>query len=396
MAISPDIKKTFMPPKIPAGGFPVRVLPLGYYKAPPPTDASIQRDRAIGQYGYNLIDQISKDYVVQVDRVWKPAFSDVIAAFATAVESRNKTLEILAAEREREAEFNAFVFSLLTAGAMRFLGAYVQYTFIPSLKNVEAKWDFSKGPKSIPGLKITETDKFSRLQASAFGGIVQDIGNRVAEGLFPDPVRKAYNLDSWSGVFNLQADVTIHIDKSAKIVLDQFSDIQKWMNESTEFGAAWIAITDGNVENARVMVRARCLELRNQWARQWEFFGKSPKPIIRSMLAEKYERALWAGYIINQLENTMFFDTLVGKAVVNRLKELNIIFAQTLEGTRDQANRMIQGAPRPSITVRGSVLDDIDEWDESGKWAVNYLKNSPSDAKQEFFPDAILRQLPSL
>lgn len=403
MTLSPAeakaLREAFLPPawirNLPPGGFPVQVVPPWVFKPPPATDATIQRDRALGQYGYNLLEQISKDYTMQVDRVWKPAFNDVVAAFATAVERRNNTLKIAEAEKAEKAAFNAFIFSLLTAGAMRFVGAYVQYAFIPSFKTpVSYSWDISKGIGVVPKLNATYAETFSKLQQSAFGGIAQDIGNRVASAILPKPKQAVYDLASWSGVINLQTDFNKSIEESAKAVIEQFAAIQIWMNQEAEFGSVWMKLSDGTVENARALVRAHILEIRKGWANKWEFFGKSPVPIVRELLADHYERTLWAGYLVEQLANTMFFDNVAEKAVVNRLKLLNVVLAETNDGRLDQANRMIQGAPRPTMKIDGAI-DDIDEWGETEVWAYTHLRNAPLAARA-FQPESRPRPLPAL
>ncbi|WP_274626690.1 hypothetical protein [Arvimicrobium flavum] len=390
-----EVKRAFMPPDIPYGGFPVRVVPPGAIKPPPSTTASRERENALAKDAIFLLEQVAKDYARQVDRVWKPEFNNVVAAFATAVERRNNTLKIAEAERQAQANFNAFIFSLLTAGAMRFVGAYVQYAFVPSFKvPVSYKWDMSKGVSVVPKLQIEYGERFSKLQQSAFGGIAQDIGNRAATLIFPKPKQAEYELASWSGVFNLQTDLMKSVDDAAKVVLDRISGWQTWMNNEPEFGAAWMRIADGNMETARALVRSRIEERRKDWAGKWEFFGKSPVAVSRNLLADHYERSLWAGYLGFQLANTMFFDNVAEKSVVNRLKDLNVVFAETDQGKLDQANRMIEGAPRPSMRISGAI-DDIDEWGETEIWVFTELKNAPLKS-QQFQPEAKWRQLPAL
>ena len=256
-----ELKKSFLPPHIPMGGF-VRPLPPQMYKEPPVTAATKQRDRALGQYGYNLLDVILKDYSTNLDRVWKPAIENVTAALGLAVENRDRTLKLAQAEREQQAAFNAFMFSLLTAGAMRFVGAYVQYAFVPSFKaNIVYGWSDNGGLSIVPQkVIVSSTEVFSKLQQSAFGGIAQDLGNRFANLALPKPKQAQYDLTTLAGVLALQADMKGHIDECAKKVIEQFTAIQTWMNEDTEFGWAWSRLTDGNIDNARVMIRTRIKE----------------------------------------------------------------------------------------------------------------------------------------
>jgi hypothetical protein len=75
-----DLIKPFLPPGVAPSARP----------APPPrpgldreTDARVRRDRALGDYGYKVLDFIYKDYERQIP-VWKDAFKEITAAYATA------------------------------------------------------------------------------------------------------------------------------------------------------------------------------------------------------------------------------------------------------------------------------------------------------------------------
>src|SRR4051794_15564554 len=73
-------------------------------------DPNIQRARRLGDYAWKVIDQIAKDYNKQIG-TWNTAFKEVLAAFATAIQNRDKTFERAKDEREREAAFNALLLS---------------------------------------------------------------------------------------------------------------------------------------------------------------------------------------------------------------------------------------------------------------------------------------------
>jgi hypothetical protein len=189
---------------------------------------------------------------------------------------------------------------------MRFLGVYLQYTAIPRIKIKRPSRPIFIYPENKPGMiglihVPVDPFEFSKGQAAAFGGIVQDIGNRVASLAFPKPDGGAHKSDSWFGVENMRADFNKLVDGSAQQVLDQFSDAKDWMNEHAEFGAAWALHAKGDEERARGAILDHFGKQRKQWARDWEFFGKTPNPIDRAQLADAYERALWSSHLLEVL-----------------------------------------------------------------------------------------------
>ena len=144
--------------------------------APPSANNSAeqtrQRYRDLGTYGEQLMERIYKDYDSQIED-WKISFGDVVTAFARAIGGRDRTLKEAELEHQRDAALEAFVFSLLLAGSMRFLGAYVQYTLVPRIKHsAKVQWD-----SSMPGVGVlvpVSAPMFSSMTASAFGGVVMD------------------------------------------------------------------------------------------------------------------------------------------------------------------------------------------------------------------------------
>ena|ERR1700730_5919225 len=63
----------------------------------------------------------------------------------------------------------------------------------------------------------------------------------------------------------------------------------------------------------------------------------------------------------------------VEAAIVNRLKELNVVVAEMKPGRVDQANRMSEGSPRPEAHIKGAVNRGHDIEEIYG-WAEFYLR----------------------
>jgi hypothetical protein len=205
------------------------------------------------------------------------------------------------------------------------------------------------------------------------------------------------------------------------------------MNEGTEFGEAWAAQTNGNLELARVRIRLHIDALRQKWAEDWQFFGKTPNVIHRSLLAEQYERGMYAEYVVKLFDKVLAaarsnprlagrvaeldkagldtadklssleedwregfgHHTWVERALVNRLKELNIVFAETTPGKLDQANRMIAGDPRPEVHIVGAVNRGHDIEEIYG-WADFFMTGVRESTAAKFFPAAKSRSLDPL
>jgi hypothetical protein len=420
MALTAEaLQKTFLPPTIkwPVNPLPARIAdkPLARRPGSDREGPIVQRDRALGDYGWKLIEAIAKDYSRNIDRRWKPAFAEVVGAFATAIENRNTTVRLAEEERAREAAraaaFYTVVLSLLTAGAMRFLGAYIQYSLLPSIVNskwVQAPINPITGA-NVGKILVMDGPRFSQIQAAAFGGIVQDLGNKLIPLTFPKPKTPSYQLDSLAGVMNMNADFLKLLDDSASLVLGQFDEVQKWMNEDTTFGSAWATFADGNEEHARTYIRQHIDKVRRKWAVDWEFFGTVPNAINRRALSERYERSLWASYVVSTLgpirekkRGTLYHDreirqkTLMEEAIVKRLMLLNVTMPETVQDMIDQTARIVfNGAPGPTVDV-GETVDSMSELIVIYDWARAYLRNAGSEAERQFFPTAGPRALPSL
>jgi hypothetical protein len=391
-----------------------RVAP--YWKPPSRTPpAGIQR--ALNDYALQLLDVIEKEYRSQI-RAWQGAFKEITAAFATAVYNRDTTLGEAEAQRAREAAVEAFIFGLLTAGAMRFLGAYVQVSVVPAIKTEQVVQQFPD-VQALQFLTETQTvERFSKLQAAAFGGIVQDVGNRTLPALagtsaFPKPKAATNRLDSWSGVINLQTDLEKFLGDSSDAVLGQFLEVEKWLIRDTGFGDAWAATANDNADVARVWIYKHFDRLRQEWAKQWEFFGTTPTVPSRGGLAKQFERALWATYILRVYDEEAQADmrkihvhgkdalyqkvtTVLEEAISDRLRELNVAIAATNTAFYEQRDRYTgEGEPYPSVAIVGKV-DEVTEAFALVHWAEDYLKTVQVNTARQFIPPARQRVLQPL
>jgi hypothetical protein len=366
--------------------------------ADPESDPAVRSARELGQYGFNLIHLIEKDYT-QAITDWRTAFSEAIAAFATAVGERDQTLQQAKEESERDAAIAAAILSLVTAGSMKLLSVYLEHIVVPSIKVSQSAHQVVKRlrrPDALPA-----PSRFSGFQSAAFGGLVEETGKAALDQAlkpssdFPTPQAKQYQLDTPQGIENLRADFVKLIDDSAKVVYSQFTEAQKWMNGSTEFGAAWLGY--GSVQSARFMILQKFESLTRNWADRWEFYGTTPLKFDRSRLAKQFERALWAAYLLPRIEASWGpyggpKQKVAGDAITDRLKTLNVIVAETEEGRVDQANRLnLEGEPLPQTRIKGWV-DTTKEMVALQSWAENYLVRVRTETARGFFQPAVGRR----
>lgn len=408
----------------------LQFLPIGPRYSRPAAPKAAARDKyadptaqlavRLGQYGRDLLDIIKDDYEIGVPQ-WKAAFEDVLDAWDSALKGREQTFVKAQKEREADAARDAFVLSLLTSGAMVFLGALVQYAVVPKFTATNYKfvskynWDTSDLEKfgtKFEGLVGKTEERFSKMQAAMFGGIVKDAGGKVVPLAFPKPTA-IFSPDNLLTVQHLKATNEHLFADSIKVVVGTLKDAKQWMIDDTEFGELWAAYCNFNENNARAAIRARISDLRDQWAKDWQFFGQTPRPVPVPLLANQYERALWADYIVQifptsgvpihhviergsytdytqnlkDLENYADYAGIkwVEAAIVNRLKELNVDVAETERGLVDQANRMIAGEPRPEMHIKGAVNTGHDIEEIYG-WAQRFMTHAKAETAHKFFP----------
>ncbi|MGD9880585.1 MAG: hypothetical protein AB7F22_17405 [Reyranella sp.] len=426
--------KQFMPPAGPVPAPNAKSQPKPQQK---PSDReanpAIRNARDLCDYAYKIMDDIYKDYEGSLGK-WETAFGEVLAAVAIANDMRDRTMKRVESERAQDAARAAFinnlVFSLLTMGAMAYVGEFVK-AGLPKLQIGSGKTDLVdafKAPtvETYLAETILVTNKvvlstpfqFTRMQASVFGEIAKDTGNRFLPLAFPKPPEMVpYRIDSTGGLESLRQDLNKNLKGSKGLVLGEFKKVQQWLNQESEFGEAWLAFSGGSKEQARSNIVRHIETLRNDWAKKWEFFGKSPSDISRGPLAELYERAWWATYVIKALTffpynkemtpESEHFATLsqlgrgdrklLERAIVDRLRELNVVLAETESGMVGQMQRISTGAPAPEISVEGAIdKEDAGEALVTYRWAKSYVAKASAEAAFKYFPPAKVRQLEPL
>lgn len=371
--------------------------------------------KELNDYGKELIKSILNDYRQAVSK-WRTSFEEVLAAYSTAIRTRNDTLEEAERERQANAAIGGLVLGLMTAGAMRLLGGYLQYDYLPNkfrTHTTKVVWDF---------LRLADTERvtveFSRLQAALFGGLVQDLGNKLVPLIFPKPKAVHYQLDTWDGVNNLRADLLGLIDGSTSAVTTQFEDADRKLRDDPSFGQGWLEHSKSVKGNPKVLMYQHFDKLRRRWANEWEYYGKTPAFFSRDQLARAYERGLWAAYAFSKLEKfakmsksdrndfdrqhrddrevyPYWASRFLPDAVVQRFKEVNIVLAQTQGGRETQVIYGGLGDPNPTMDV-GHSLEQWKEVDQVYAWAEGFLKNAPRDTLRQFFPPSKPRALGAL
>jgi hypothetical protein len=396
------------------------------YAAPPRPRAPSEKvlkdqARSLSQYGFNKLVTVGEEYALHVGD-WKLAFGDVLAAYALAISQVDTTLKDAEREQEREAAWAAFVLSLCTAGAMRFLGAYVQYTFLPRV--------FAGKEKLVPVnlsswvYQPVTVGEISRQSAAAFGGLAQDLGNHFGRLLATASKESAgQQMHTIGGLEVLRSAFNRMVEEAAALVNGELKNAKNWMNEREEFGMEWIRYCGGDAERARREIGDHINKLRKHWAVYWEFYGKKPQPIALGPLAHQYERAIWVGHVhsalygqlrsvsaeahIAEVRRRSRGEGMLGRgegpkakigvripnAIIARLKHLNVVLAETDRGAVDQMTRTAsEGAPTPQVAI-DDKFDTLGEYDSMKAWVDSALPRMREEASKRFFPEAAPREI---
>ena len=388
-----DRKKyaAFLPPVFYGPPKPTPKPPHGSrHAAPKPPSAAVLKNQArnVGQYAFDKLVIIGEEYAKNAGE-WRSAFADVLAAYALAITRMDTTLKDAEREAEREAAWASLIVSLFTAGAMRFLGAYVQYSFLPKVFSGKQKLvpEITLTPSIAPNFRPITVGEISKLYAAAFGGIAQDLGNRLIPRLAEAATAGSQDLNTLGGLEVMRSKFTKLIEEATGLVVSDLSAAKNWMIDHDEFGSEWIAYSGGSEDAARNAIRDQLNKNRVEWGKSWQIYGRKPSAINQELLARHYERGLWIGYIAAILYGRWRVVSVedhiaevrrrgeggkakvgvrVQSAIIERLEELNVVQGETYGELYEQAQRIGRGeAPTPRSAgqrqaryARGVRLDE--------------------------------------
>jgi hypothetical protein len=390
--------------------------------ADPEKSPERQLERRLGDHGADILrDRIKTRYEKQ-RTTWQDQIRDVVTAYSKALGWQEKILRLNDEEqnekRRQAAEFQALIFSLITAGTMRWAGTLVQYKTYPKLFSRPTDRFIhvsdAEGYASRAVL-VTESD-YNKQMAAFVGGLTQDVGNNTANYVsskFTSIKERSLSgfadSDHVTLVREMERLLLDALKAGTEVVVEQMEEAIVWMEEKPDFGEAWADKCNGNESIARKAILAHFQTVRDTWAREWPYFGQTPKP-LHPALSEAFERALWAGYIdgyFGQFSKRFQFtrddlfskrvdarfnipapkpgqrimiysyppvgwDTALGNAIVDRLTQLNVVIARTSQERRNQMDKAkAKQAPEAMALVKGEV-DRLDEMRALWSWAGAY------------------------
>jgi len=382
--------------------------------APKPPSAAAVKDQAqkLGQYAFDKLVIIGEEYAKHAGE-WRSTFADVLAAYALAITRMDTTLKDAEREAEREAAWAAFIVSLFTAGTMRFLGAYVQYSFLPKVFSGKQKLlpEIKLSPSIAPTFRVVTVGEISKQYAAAFGGFAQDLGNRLIPRLTEAATAGSQDLNTLGGLEVMRSKFTKLVEEATGLVLSDLTDAKNWIIEHDEFGSEWIEYSGGSEDAAHNAIRDRLNKNRVEWGKSWQIYGRKPFPVDQEQLARHYERGLWIGYIAAILYGRFRVVSVedhiaevrrrgeggkavvgvrVQSAIIKRLEELNVVQGETYGEFYEQAQRMGRGEAYPEVQIRGK-LDTLAEYDSMKAWIDTALPRLKVEGERRFFPDSHLR-----
>jgi hypothetical protein len=78
---------------------------------------------------------------------------------------------------------------------------------------------------------------------------------------------------------------------------------------------------------------------------------------------------------------------LLERAIVDRLRQLNVVFDEAEKGVVEQVRRANEGSPLPEINIEGAIeADDADEALAAYRWAKSYVAKASLVAETRYFP----------
>lgn len=364
--------------------------------------------RELGQYANTLAEGIQDEYNSQKLK-WEIACRNAIQFMRNAIKKRDDLIKEIDNDARRDAEIASLVFGMLTAGSLRFLGAFVQYNYLPNKFN-QTVTHLGLNKHGIL-VRFDQTKEFSKIKASALGGIVQDVGKEaVSLGLkaaAPDPIHEAVS-ENW--VSDMERRFFNMLDENCLMVWNTLAGLKQWVERHPEdpdsFGAVWASFTNSREVKARGLIAEHFNRVRKQLATQWYFFGKDPVSFNQTRIENACERALWAGHVLTRVPNTVeWIEERDGRGgwrrrnrkgladkIVDRLKHLNVVMAETQKDRGEQGSRVaLSREPFPTVKVVDS-LDQDKEVTGLKKWAREYIAKLESKGEQ-YFPEGTQRTL---
>lgn len=400
--INPDFNQHFLPPSV----YPFLKTPSQTQttKGLPVPDGNVAEK--LGTVGRNLAETIEREYNLQKNE-WEQECRTAITALRNAVLMRQQRLDDINAEAARDAEIVGLLLGLVSAGGLRFFGAFVQYSYLPDkLRQTVTRLNLNQYGILT---KFDETVEFSKEYAAALGGVVQDIGNRATSlGISLAKPQVPHNDNPSIFVNNVENSFFSRLSQDTSKVAGTLAGLAHWMTKDPgkpgSFGFEWAVECDNNRERGDRLITDHINMVRRRLADQWYFFGKSPVKANSVILQNVFERGLWASYVLENAPDRVWFQSSNGRfrapiqrgralpdKIVDRLKQLNVVIGETAQGRAEQRSRDLKGDATPTVLVEGK-LDEVSEIAGLKKWARQYFGMVGREAEQ-YFPQGQPRKL---
>jgi hypothetical protein len=356
------------------------------------------------QYMINRINvDLSPEWGYQYD-TWGDYIDDpVTLAFNDAYKGQQDVFEAVRKEKE-EAYKAAFDFAMLaltiTSGAaLSWVSGTIQYKYMAKY-NPTVTYKLSQvATNTWERTKVTDYDKVGGKLAA---DLVKDIGKTffdqtkkliqipapstpnaqdVANQVNPESFRSALRRELARQKKTLTATIGVYADK---VIDAQYNFGQEQVNRLVTMNPNFLKKPySDQIRAGQKMLDGDLDALRDKWADQWYYFGNNPFPYSRWELARRFERELWALWILQQdykvVRGKMKYrgeaynwETIGGgmpivSQIYNRLVELNVIQRgnQTIKigqdtDTKDDEDDAIEYPP--GLPQEVPYLDGLLRW----------------------------------
>ena len=211
------------------------------------------------------------DYSGQLEK-WKGQIRRLATLFSTALDQHAAALQRAKEQKQARADFEAFIFSLVTAGVMRWAGTWMQYKTYPrAFSDVKERTiNLRIRPYKLIFPQVLELD-YNKQMAAFVGGMVQDVGGGTVDYFSRKNSLMAALPEGPEGrgtrVRIYESELIDALEVGTQVVKGQMDDAVIWMEGSPVFGEAWAANAQGNEARARLLIGAHLKGVRNEWAR---------------------------------------------------------------------------------------------------------------------------------